>query len=176
MSKNQNKSMRAPVGQETTDNKMTHDEKLRVVTGRKGRLNADYYINLPEYADMTFFWRHDNDGSIDIALDIGASLVPRRADRVRKQYKGVNDQGQSEWAMVPAVSTEKGITINAYLMMMPKDEYHEYFIQPDRDRNTEIHKAMAHGRISQEDSEVGDGLKTYAGKIGPEGEEYNEIR
>lgn len=175
MSKNESKDFRPPVGEQESVNKMTDKEKLRVVTGRQGRLNADYYLGLPEYKGHTLFYRHDNDGSIDMALDVGAQLVPKRKSH-SPRYKGVNDRGTSEYACVPGVMMDQGHPVTAYLLAMPDEEYEKYFINPVKQRNQDIQNAMGLGKISPEDQEIGGGLKTYAGKIGEEEHQSNLIR
>jgi len=168
--------VRPPIGESDTDVKLTATEssKIRAATGRNLRMDASYYLGLPEYKDMTLFWKHDNDGSIDVALDLGAQLVPKRKSRV-PQYKGVNDRGTSEYECKPGVYMDQGYPVTAYLMAMPKEEYHKYYIQPNRDRNAELQEALTRGQVDAKAKAVGSALETYAANINVN-KSHNTIR
>jgi len=172
MSKNDNKDIRSPIGQEADEHKFSDAEKMRIATGRQGVLSADYYIHLPEYKDMAWRWVHYSTGDVDRALDLGMLMTHKRKDRIAAP-KGLHGENTSEWER-KAVGSVDGKPEYAYLMHMPKDEYQKYFLQPNIDRNAEIDRAMGLGEISAEDKAVGGGLKTYAGKIGEES--HNPIR
>jgi hypothetical protein len=170
MSKNGNKQMKAPVGEQEDVNKLSDDEKMRMATGRQGVLDAGHYMRMPEYRGMKWAWFHRNDGSLDRALDLGMNLTPVRTDRV--QRKGLGGE-MSEWAC-KAVGSIEGKTELAYLCHMPADEYKKYFVDPGRARQSEIDTAMGLGVVSDSAKDAGGGLQTYAGKIS-EGD-HNPIR
>lgn len=169
--KEQEKNVRAPIGEETTINKMSNDDKVRLAQGRQARLDASFYERLPEYQDKQLFWENDTDGAVEKWLHLGAELVPRR-NKSLKHFKGFTDRTASEWECVPVDSDRTGRPILCYLMFLPIDDYHALRIAPKEVRNQEILKALGIGK-GQEGTKVMpgvSGIKTYA-PINPVGTE-----
>lgn len=168
--KNANKNIRQPINEQTTVNKMTDAEKVRVATGKQSRLDASQYERMPEYADMRFFWCSTEDADVDKWLGLGAQPVPKQS-KSTKVYKGLNDNTASEWEVVPGVGVDHaGNSVSNYLLMLPKDDYYKLRIQPKLDRNKAILEALGRGKITEESKAMPQvtGLKTYAPTL-PEG-------
>lgn len=162
--KNANKDIRAPIGEESSVNKMSQEERVRMAMGAQTRLDASFYERLPEYQGMQLFWENNVDGAIEKWLQLGAGLVPRRTKSL-KQYKGFTDQSQSEYECVSVGSNKDGGSMMAYLLFMPAEEYHALRIAPKEARNQEIMKALGVGKSNTGDQKVMPnvtGLKTYA--------------
>jgi len=171
MTKN-DKSVRAPIGEQSSVNKMTDAEKSRVAIKTSMRLDPDHYLRMPEYQDMQLFWASTDKGEVDKWLSLGAQPVPRKA-KAATIYKGINDRCNSEYEMVPAVSVIEGIPIDNYLLFMTKEDYQKYRIDPKDARNAEIRKAMGIGKANVAGAEGQEGavmpgvkgLKTYAPNV-----------
>ena len=160
--KEQEKDIRAPIGRETTVNKLSQAEKVRLATGKQLRLDASFYERLPEYAEMQLFWENDEDGAVEKWLHLGAELVPRR-NKSLKHFKGFTDRAESEWECVPVGQKSTGQPLLSYLLFMPREDYNLLKIQPKMQRNQEILDALGMGK-SQADTVMPDvkGIKTYA--------------
>ncbi len=161
--KNANKNIRPPMGEETTENKLSQDEKVRMATGKQARLDASFYQRLSEYEDKQLFWENDIDGQVERWLHLGAELVPRR-NKSLKHFKGFTDKAESQWECVPVGSDGTGGQLLAYLLFMDAEEYQTIRIDPKEARNAEINQALRAGQ-SQTDGAVMSnvkGLKTYA--------------
>jgi len=161
--KEQDKDIRAPIGRETTVSKLSQEEKIRLATGKQLRMDASFYERLDEYKNMQLFWENDEDGAVEKWLHLGAELVPRR-NKSLKHFKGFTDRAESEWECVPVGSKTTGQPLLAYLLFMPKEDYHALRIAPKEQRNQEILDALRVGK-SQADGQIMPnvkGLKTYA--------------
>jgi len=157
---------RAPIGQQSSVNKMTDQEKVRVAVKNSLRMDVDHYLRMPKYAEMQLFWASTDKGEVDKWLSLGAQPVPRET-KAGKVYKGINDRINSEYEMVPAVSVVDGIAIDNYLLFMTKEDYKTYRIDPKEARNAEIRAAMGIGK-ADDDARVMPsvkGLKTYAPNV-----------
>ena len=167
MAKN-DKNTRAPIGEQSSVNKMTDAEKSRVAIKTSMRLEVDHYLRMPEYQDMQLFWASTDKGEVDKWLSLGAQPVPRKT-QAAKIYKGINDRCNSEYEMVPAVSVIEGIPIDNYLLFMTKEDYQKLRIDPKEARNAEIRAAMGIGKANEgQESTVMPGvkdLKTYAPNV-----------
>lgn len=162
--KNTNKSIRQPINEQESVNKMTDAEKVRVATGKQARLDVDHYLRDPQYAGMTFFLCSTEDGDVDRWLGLGARPIPRKS-KATQVYKGLNDNIASEWAVFPGVGVDHaGNSVANYLLMLPEDEYHKLRVQPKLDRNKAILDALGQGKITEESKAMPQvtGLKTYA--------------
>lgn len=169
MTKNANKNTRAPIGEQSSVNKMTDAEKTRVATGQQVRLDVEHYLRMPEYQDKVLFWASTDKGDVDRWLSLGAQPVPRRT-KAAKVYKGINDRCDSEYEMVPSVSVIEGVAIDNYLLFMTKEDYQKFRVDPNMNRNAEIRRAMGIGK-ADEDARVMPsvrGLKTYAPHVSSE--------
>jgi hypothetical protein len=157
---------RAPIGNQSSVNKMDDAEKTRNAIGQQLRLDTRHYEMMPEYADMQLFGALSN-GDVDMWLDLGAQPVPR-ASKTGKIYKGINDRLDSEYQIYPAVSHIDGNPVDMFLLFMPKEDYQKYKIDPLNKRNQEIQTAMGIGKVSEEDRVMSNvkGLKTYAPSVG----------
>lgn len=174
-SKNQDKNIRAPIGEETTVNKLSHEEKVRMASGKQLRLDASFYQRLPEYKEMTLFWENDEDGQVEKWLHLGASLVQRQSKSL-KTFKGFTDRAESEWECVPVGSKTGGQPLLCYLLSMPDDEYHALRIAPKETRNKEILTALGIGKV-QDDAKVMPkvtGIKTYAPNLPTGGKGFEQ--
>ena len=54
--KGEGKNVRAPIGEESDVNKLSHEDKVRMATGKQLRLDASFYERLPEYQGKQLFW------------------------------------------------------------------------------------------------------------------------
>ncbi len=161
--KEQNKNIRAPIGEESSVNKMGHDDKVRMAMGKQLNLDASFYERLPEYQDMQLFWENDDNGAVEKWLHLGAELVPRRSKSL-KEFKGFTDRATSEWECVPVGSNSSGQPMLCYLLFMPAEDYKKLRIDPKEQRNSEIIDALGMGK-SQADGAVMSnvkGIRTYA--------------
>lgn len=160
--KNQDKNIRAPIGEEEDVNKLSQKDKIRMATGRQARLDVSFYERLPEYEGMQLFWENDINGAVETWLQLGAELVSRQT-RSLKQFKGFTDQNTGEWECRPVGTDDSGKTMYAFLLFLPKEEYHELRIAPKDARNKEIMNALGAGK-QQTDKIMGNvtGIKTYA--------------
>ena len=165
-SKNANKDLRAPIGQETQTNKMDDAEKARIAIGHSLRLDASHYLRMPEYQEMELFWALSQNGEVDKWLSLGAQPVPRRT-KAGKVYKGINDRCESEYEVVPAVSVVEGVAVDAFLLFMTKEDYKKFRIDPKEARNAEIREAMGIGKADSDAKVMPTvkGLKTYAPNV-----------
>lgn len=160
---------RAPIGEQSSVNKMTDAERSRVAIGNSLRLDVAHYLRMPEYQDKTLFWASTDKGDVDKWISLGAQPVPRKS-RAAKIYKGINDRGNSEYEMVPAVAVIEGVPIDNYLLFMTKEDYIKYRIDPKEQRNREIREAMGIGMADSEARTMPNvkGLKTYAPHVSAE--------
>lgn len=165
MSRHNDKQERAPIGTQTTVNKMTDTEKHRNVIGQQKRINYDHYLEMPEYKDMQLFIAH-SDGDVDRWLAAGAQPVPR-ASQSQRIFKGINDRMQSEYQIYPAVSVIDGHPIDAFLLFMPKEDYNRVKIEPLQNRQAELERAMGIGKSDDGGAVMPNvkGLKTYAPNV-----------
>jgi hypothetical protein len=133
--------------------------------GQQKRINYDHYLQMPEYKGMQLFLAH-SDGDVDRWLAAGAQPVPR-VSQSQRIYKGINDRMQSEYQIYPAVSVVDGHPIDAFLLFMPKDEYHRVKIEPYQNRQKELERAMGIGKSAEGDAVMPNvkGLKTYAPNV-----------
>lgn len=161
--KENDKNIRAPIGQESSVNKMSKADKQRMAMGKQLRLDASFYVSLPEYEDMQLFWENDTDGGVDKWLHLGAELVPRK-NKSLKEFKGFTDRSMSEWECVPVGSTDAGQPILCYLLFMPKETYYELRVEPKEIRNKEILDALGIGRAPDTAKVMPTvkGIRTYA--------------
>ena len=162
----QRKDTRAPMGEESTVNKITDAEKTRMAMGPQLRIDTSHYERMPEYQDMQLFGAL-SDGDVDRWIALGAKPVPR-ASKAGIIYKGINDRMDSEYQIYPAVSVVEGRPIDMFLLFMPKEEYQKYKIDPIDHRNAEIRKAMGIGKADTDGEAVMTnvkGLKTYAPNV-----------
>jgi len=157
------KNVRAPIGGESSVNKMGQADKVRMAMGKQLRLDASYYERLPEYEDMQLFWENDTDGAVEKWLHLGAELVPRK-NKSLKHFKGFTDRAESEWECVPVGSTDSGQQMLAYLLFMPATDYQTLRVDPKEARNSEILDALGMGKSQAEGSVMSNvkGIKTYA--------------
>ncbi len=115
------------------------------------------------------------DGAVEKWLYLGAELVKRQSFAMKK-FKGFTDVKGSEWECRPTGPDGRGGTLMAYLLKMPADEYYEYRIKPNEDRNKEIRGALTRG-VSQTDAQVMPnvkGIKTYAPNLPTGGVGFEE--
>ena len=161
--KGENKNIRAPIGEESSVNKLSQDAKIRMAMGRQMRLDSSFYEQLPEYLDMQLFRENDTDGAVEKWLHLGAELVPRKSKSL-KHFKGFGDQSQSEWECTPVGTDDTGRTILCYLLFMPKEDYQALRIDPKKQRNGEILEALGMGRSQAEGAVMSNvkGIRTYA--------------
>lgn len=165
MTKSKDKGTRAPVGEEESVHKFSKADKHRMATGVRRRMDISHYELMPEYREMTLFWATSKNGDQHAKIALGAIPVPK-AGMSGKVYKGVNDRSEDQYETVYGVDNEGGE--NNYLMYMPKDDYFDLFIAPNRKRNQEVRLAMGIGRADAESVTMPGvtGLKTYAPNVG----------
>lgn len=161
--KEQDKDVRAPIGEESNVNKMSTEEKIRMATGKQTRLDASFYQRLPEYQGMQLFWENDEDGAVEKWLHLGAELVKRRSKSL-KSFKGFTDRAESDWECVPVGSKTGGQPLLCYLLFMPVEDYNSLRIEPKEARNKEILDKLGIGKASEESKVMSNvsGIKTYA--------------
>jgi len=157
---------RAPIGNQTTVNKMTDAEKTRMAIGPQLRIDTSHYEQMEDYRGMQLFGAL-SDGDVDRWLALGAKPVPR-VSKAGKIYKGINDRLDTEYQIYPAVSVVDGRPVDMFLLYMPKEDYDKYKLEPLRKRNEEIKQAMGIGRIDEDSRVMSNvkGLKTYAPNVG----------
>lgn len=167
MAKSKDKNTRAPVGEEESVHKFTNVDKSRAATGVRRRMDIDHYLAMPEYQDMQLFWATSRNGDVEAKIAAGAQPVPKQG-AAGKVYKGINDRSTDEYEIAHSVSVVDGVSEDNFLMFMPKEDYHNAFIEPNNARNREISKAMGIGKIDAESSTMPNvkGLKTYAPNVG----------
>ena len=161
--KEQDKNIRAPIGEESDVNKLSQGDKIRMATGKQLNLDASFYERLPEYQGMQLFYENDENGAVERWLHLGASLVKRQSKSL-KEFKGFTDRASSEWECTPVGSDNTGKPLLCYLLFMPADEYQALRIAPKEARNAEVLEALGMGK-SQADGQVMSnvkGIKTYA--------------
>lgn len=173
--KQQNKNIRQPVGEESSVNKLSQEERVRMAMGRQSRLDASFYERLPEYQGKQLFWCNDLDGEVEKWLHLGAELVPRKTKSL-KEFKGFTDnRSLSEWESVPGVgSDEGGRPITCYLMVMDAEDYHALRIAPKEARNQEILTALGVGKTEEKVMPNIKGLKTYAPNLPTGGKGFEQ--
>ena len=166
MSNRNKKPTRAPIGNQSSVNKMDDAEKTRMAIGAQLRIDTHHYEIMPEYKDMQLFGAL-SDGDVDRWLAIGAKPVPR-VSKAGTIYKGINDRLDTEYQVYPAVSVVEGRPIDMFLLYMPKEDYQKYKIDPKNKRNKEIRTAMGIGKVDEEARVMSNvkGLKTYAPNTG----------
>jgi len=166
MTKNANKNIRAPLGNESTVSKMSDSEKVRLAQGKQARLDASFYEGLSEYEGKQLFWENDMDGQVERWLHLGAELVPRRTKSL-KTFKGFTDKATSEWECVPGGGDGNGGQMLVYLLFMDAKEYQKLRIDPNKKRNKEILDVLHQGRSQAEGTVMPNikGLKTYAPEL-----------
>lgn len=173
--KEADKNVRQPIGEQDDVNKISDDEKMCMATGRQGILDFSYYTKLPQYEKMAWRLVSDADGDLDKCLDLGMKLTELRKNRTARQQVEKDDR-VSEWVR-KAVGAIGGVTEFLYLCHMPEDEYHTYFIQPNRDRQALINNAIGMGKtdaVTEGIAQIkGGDIPTYAAKI--EEGSYNKI-
>jgi hypothetical protein len=169
--KSENKNIRAAIGEETTVNKMSMPDKVRLATGRQARLDASFYQKLPQYQDMQLFWKSDKDGEVERWLHLGAELVPR-LNKSLKNFKGFTDKEQGEWECVPVGGGELN-----YLLFMPYEDYQALVVKPKEDRNQEILDAMGIGKADDGARNMPEvkGIKTYAPNLITGGKGFEQV-
>lgn len=157
------KDIRAPIGEEPDINKLSQEDKIRMATGKQRRLDSSFYERLPEYQDKQLFWENDLDGAVEKWLHLGAELV-RRKSKSLKHFKGFTDRAASEWECVPVGSSDTGQPIMCYLLSMDAKEYHALRIAPKEARNNELLEALGMGKAQVEGKVMPTvhGIKTYA--------------
>lgn len=165
MSKNKREN-RAPIGNQSSVNRMDDAEKTRMAIGPQLRIDTHHYEMMPEYKDMQLFGAL-SDGDVDRWLALGAKPVPR-ASKSSVIYKGINDRLDTEYQIYPAVSVVEGRPIDMFLLFMPKEDYKKFKIDPLNKRNEEIRTAMGMGIVDEEARTMSNvkGLKTYAANTG----------
>lgn len=163
MSNRNNK--RAPIGKQSSVNKMDDVEKTRMAMGPQLRIDTHHYEQMDEYRGMQLFGAL-SDGDVDRWLALGAKPVPR-VSKSSTIYKGINDRLDTEYQIYPAVSVVEGRPIDMFLLFMPKEDYQKYKIDPLNKRNEEIRAAMGIGRVDEEARVMSNvkGLKTYAPNV-----------
>jgi len=156
---------RAPIGTQSSVNKMDDAEKTRMAIGPQLRIDTSHYENLTEYKDMQLFGAL-SDGDVDRWLALGAKPVPR-VSKSSVIYKGINDRMDTEYQVYPAVSVVEGRPIDMFLLFMPKEDYQKCKIDPLNKRNAEIRSAMGIGKADSEALTMSNvkGLKTYAPNV-----------
>jgi hypothetical protein len=157
---------RAPIGKQSSVNKMDDAEKTRMATGPQLRIDTSHYERMEEYRDMQLFGAL-SDGDVDRWLALGAKPVPR-VSKSSKIYKGINDRMDTEYQVYPSVSVVEGRPVDMFLLFMPREDYKKYKIDPLEKRNEEIRHAMGIGRVDSEAVVMSNvkGLKTYAPNTG----------
>lgn len=125
-------------------------------------MDVSFYERLPEYKDMTLFWENNINGAVERWLQLGAELVPRKTQSLKK-FKGFTDQVSGEWECRAVGTDDAGKTMMAYLLFLPKEEYHELRIAPREKRNKDMEKSLKIGasQTKQVDANT-TGIKTYA--------------
>ena len=161
--KGENKNIRAPIGEESSVNKLSQDAKIRMAMGKQMRLDASFYERLPEYQGKQLFWENRVDGAVEKWLHLGAALVSRKSKSL-KEYKGFTDKAESEWECVPVGSDDSGQPIMCYLLVMDAEEYQSLRIDPKKQRNGEILEALGMGKSQAEGAVMSNvkGIRTYA--------------
>lgn len=159
----EDKNVRSSIGEESDINKLSHEDKVRMATGKQLRLDATFYERLPEYQEKQLFWEIDTDGAVEKWLHLGAELVPRKSKSL-KHFKGFTDRATSEWECVPVGSNDTGQPTMCYLLVMDAKEYQSLRIDPKEKRNADMLASLGMGK-SQSDGAVMSnvkGIRTYA--------------
>jgi hypothetical protein len=161
--KQENKNLRPEIGAQAEVNKMSETDKIRALTGKQKVLDPSHYQAMPEYKDKTLFYCSDENGEVDRMLSAGAQPVPRKS-KSATAYKGINDQVSSEWEFKVVDKDKAGNPIRNYLLFMDKDDYYNYRIKPNDDRNAAIMQTMKMGQLNSNEAVMPGvkGLKTYA--------------
>ena len=156
---------RAPIGEQSSVNKMNDAEKTRMAMGPQLRIDTSHYERMEEYKGMQLFGAL-SDGDVDRWLALGAKPVPR-VSKSSAIYKGINDRMDTEYQVYPAVSVVEGRPIDMFLLFMPVEDYKKFKIDPLEKRNQEIRAAMGIGKVDSEAQVMSNvkGLKTYAPNV-----------
>jgi len=133
----------------------------------QGKWLADTTIYEEKYHDKKLMWINDMRGDVQRWIDYGAEpvQVATRSDRV---FEGITDKVESKWVRSVGGSDGAGGYFWVYLLMIDPEVYHQVKIQPERDRQELIRRAM---RAGGDKSDMGDGprLPTYDANL-PTGE------
>lgn len=164
--KGKNKQTRSPLNEQTSANKMTDKDKIRMAVGRQARLDVSQYLRDPENEGYTLFWATTENAEVDKWLGLGAEPV-RAKSKSTTIYKGLNDSFTSEWATVPGVGMdEAGKPVSNVLLKLPDEDYYKLRVEPKEARNREIRATIQRGKVddSAKPAELNHvtGLKTYA--------------
>ena len=159
------RTTRAPIGKQSSVNKMNDAEKTRMAMGPQLRIDTSHYEQMEEYEGMQLFGAL-SDGDVDRWLALGAKPVPR-VSKSSTIYKGINDRMDTEYQVYPAVSVVEGRPIDMFLLFMPIEDYQKFKIDPLDKRNQEIRAAMGIGKADAEAQVMSNvkGLKTYAPNV-----------
>lgn len=178
MSKNQNKKSddpRKPIGDV--------DTRKRKAIGRRVQMDITAYQERFG-KEMKLMLIVDDGGDLDYWLDAGAKPV-ERSSTTNHNFEGLSDRHQCKWVRFVAGVDQGGNTLYQYLLMMEHSLYNELKIQPNKDRQAEVRRAMGRGAeegaapIEARAVNVA-GVKTYApynmdGSTGLN-QEFNSIR
>ena len=173
--KENDKNVRAPIGEEAATNKMSHTDKGRMATGKQLNLDASFYERLLEYDGMKLFYENDENGAVEKSLHLCASLVPRR-NKSLKEFKGFTDRASSDWECTPVGTDSAGKPLLCYLLFMPAEEYHALKVAPKEARNGEILDALGMGKSQTEGAVMSNvkGIKTYAPNLPTGGKGFEQ--
>lgn len=131
-------------------------------------LNKRKRIDITAYQEQNpgkkFCVINDADGDLQKYIDAGFSPV-KSSNRTSREFKGITDRKDDEWAMWVVGEKAGGQPMHAYLLMIDEDVYDDIIINPQKKRNLDIRTAMGlAGRKGEADASARDGatVETYA--------------
>ena len=151
------------------------DKKMRRKIGAQIKMDMEPYLAL--YPGKQLMLINDLDGDLQRWLDAGAEPIPA-AIADRKVYEGLNDKAATQWVRFVGGQFGNGEVYYTYGLMMDKDLYDEYKLQPQRDRHQEVQAAMFGGKSSEDGNlQAGGQIKSYAANLPTgDGVGYNQVR
>ncbi len=127
---------------------------------QQGKKLADTQVYEEKYQEQQLLWVNDLSGDVQRWIDVGAEPVPTLS-RSSKVFEGITDKVESKWVRSVGGDDGMGGHYWVYLMVIDSDLYEEVKIQPIKDRQELIRRAM---KLGMDTSDIigGPKLPTYA--------------
>ena len=145
-------------------------KSIRRDMGRQKRLDADKYLEI--HQDKTLMWINDIGGDVQRWLDEGAEPVPVKSKATR-HFEGLTDKVESQWVRAIGGTDGFGGHFWVYLLMIEPAIYQEIKIDPEKERQAAIRRAIVAGADQSQYTE-GPKLPSYAPNL-PSGKQGIEI-
>lgn len=160
-------------GNKSDRNKSTPLELGAVSLNRKKRIDTSIYED--KYPGKKFCVINDMDGDVQKYIDAGFEPV-KSANRTDREFKGLTDRNTGEWVKWVVGTSDAGVALDAYLLMIDKDMYQQIITGPLKARNHEIQQAMGlAARNGEAGADARDGAKveTYAPNLPTGGQGFD---